>query len=146
MKSIKARTILHFRESDQHHPSSLITSITNTTTSQLYTPRNSRLTTPNQQTNQHPLKMKITAALVALLAGVAIAVPTDGHPGGKGKGGGGGGGSGGGGGGGGGGGAYDPCSGLYNSAQCCATDVLGVADLDCRPRKFLSKTGPHHSS
>ncbi|KAI0181748.1 cerato-ulmin [Hypoxylon sp. FL1284] len=26
---------------------------------------------------------------------------------------------------------YDPCSGLYDSAQCCATDVLGVADLDC---------------
>lgn len=37
--------------------------------------------------------------------------------------------------GGGGGGAYDPCSGLYDSAQCCATDVLGVADLDCAPRK-----------
>ncbi|KAI1780737.1 Cerato-ulmin hydrophobin family [Hypoxylon cercidicola] len=30
-----------------------------------------------------------------------------------------------------GGSAYDPCSGLYDSAQCCATDVLGVADLDC---------------
>ncbi|KAK0611341.1 Cerato-ulmin hydrophobin family, partial [Immersiella caudata] len=27
---------------------------------------------------------------------------------------------------------YDPCSGLYDSAQCCATDVLGVADLDCK--------------
>ncbi|RYO86676.1 hypothetical protein DL764_008970 [Monosporascus ibericus] len=26
---------------------------------------------------------------------------------------------------------YDPCSGLYDSAQCCATDVLGIADLDC---------------
>ncbi|KAI2606616.1 cerato-ulmin [Hypoxylon sp. NC1633] len=26
---------------------------------------------------------------------------------------------------------YDPCSGLYDSAQCCATDVLGVIDLDC---------------
>ncbi|KAH7125981.1 hydrophobin [Dactylonectria macrodidyma] len=26
---------------------------------------------------------------------------------------------------------YDPCSGLYDTAQCCATDVLGVADLDC---------------
>ncbi|KAI5459306.1 Cerato-ulmin hydrophobin family [Mariannaea sp. PMI_226] len=26
---------------------------------------------------------------------------------------------------------YIPCSGLYKSAQCCATDVLGVADLDC---------------
>ena len=39
------------------------------------------------------------------------------------------------GGGGGGGGSYDPCSGLYDSAQCCATDVLGVADLDCASRK-----------
>ncbi|KXJ87464.1 Cerato-ulmin hydrophobin family [Microdochium bolleyi] len=26
---------------------------------------------------------------------------------------------------------YDPCSGLYDSAQCCATDILGVANLDC---------------
>ncbi|KAK3341058.1 hypothetical protein B0H65DRAFT_430876 [Neurospora tetraspora] len=26
---------------------------------------------------------------------------------------------------------YIPCSGLYSNAQCCATDVLGVADLDC---------------
>ncbi|KAK8042095.1 hypothetical protein PG993_006618 [Apiospora rasikravindrae] len=27
--------------------------------------------------------------------------------------------------------AYTPCTGLYGSQQCCATDVLGVADLDC---------------
>ncbi|KAI1078541.1 Cerato-ulmin hydrophobin family [Whalleya microplaca] len=27
---------------------------------------------------------------------------------------------------------YDACtSTLYSSAECCATDVLGVADLDC---------------
>ncbi|KUI63596.1 Cerato-ulmin [Cytospora mali] len=26
---------------------------------------------------------------------------------------------------------YTPCSGLYGTAQCCATDVLGVADLNC---------------
>ncbi|KAI0432827.1 fungal hydrophobin [Xylaria sp. FL1042] len=26
---------------------------------------------------------------------------------------------------------YDACSGLYDSLQCCSTDVLGVADLDC---------------
>ncbi|KAK1976049.1 Cerato-ulmin hydrophobin family [Colletotrichum cereale] len=26
---------------------------------------------------------------------------------------------------------YVPCSGLYASSQCCATDVLGIADLDC---------------
>ncbi|KAJ1323839.1 Fungal hydrophobin [Microdochium nivale] len=26
---------------------------------------------------------------------------------------------------------YDACSGLYDSDQCCSTDVLGIADLDC---------------
>ncbi|CAG7555685.1 unnamed protein product [Fusarium equiseti] len=26
---------------------------------------------------------------------------------------------------------YVPCTGLYGSAQCCATDVLGLANLDC---------------
>ena len=31
--------------------------------------------------------------------------------------------------------AYVPCTGLYGTAQCCATDVLGVADLDCGQRK-----------
>ncbi|RYC65628.1 hypothetical protein CHU98_g595 [Xylaria longipes] len=31
-----------------------------------------------------------------------------------------------------GGGSYVPCpSGLYSVPQCCATDVLGVADLNC---------------
>ena len=30
---------------------------------------------------------------------------------------------------------YVPCSGLYGTAQCCATDVLGVADLDCGNRE-----------
>ncbi|KAM3503405.1 hypothetical protein MY10362_004229 [Beauveria mimosiformis] len=30
------------------------------------------------------------------------------------------------------GGSYNPCPGFpYSNAQCCATDVLGVADLDC---------------
>lgn len=33
---------------------------------------------------------------------------------------------------------YTPCSGLYGTAQCCATDVLGVADLDCANREFSS--------
>ena len=27
--------------------------------------------------------------------------------------------------------SYTPCSGFYNTPQCCATDVLGVVDLDC---------------
>ncbi|CAG9989018.1 unnamed protein product [Clonostachys byssicola] len=26
---------------------------------------------------------------------------------------------------------YIACSGLYGTAQCCATDVLGLVDLDC---------------
>jgi len=29
------------------------------------------------------------------------------------------------------------CSGAESSPVCCATDVLGVADLDCAPRKFV---------
>jgi hypothetical protein len=33
------------------------------------------------------------------------------------------------------------CTGLTANPLCCATDVLGVADLDCTPRKFdLSRT------
>lgn len=31
--------------------------------------------------------------------------------------------------------AYVPCTGLYGTAQCCATDVLGLANLDCGGRK-----------
>jgi hypothetical protein len=45
--------------------------------------------------------------------------------------------------------AYIPCSGLYGTSQCCATDVLGVADLDCGNRKFrhvLSKVRSNISS
>ena len=29
------------------------------------------------------------------------------------------------------------CSGLSGTAQCCATDVLGIADLDCSNRKSI---------
>lgn len=32
---------------------------------------------------------------------------------------------------------YTACSGLYGTSQCCATDVLGIADLDCANRKLL---------
>lgn len=28
-------------------------------------------------------------------------------------------------------------SGLYSVPQCCATDVLGIADLDCQTREHL---------
>ncbi|EHA51087.1 hypothetical protein MCOR27_009633 [Pyricularia oryzae] len=77
--------------------------------------------------------MQIKTLIVALFAGIAMAMPTDPPK------------NGGGGGStppttppttppGGGSGDYDACEGnglLYSSAQCCATDVLGVADLDC---------------
>jgi hypothetical protein len=43
---------------------------------------------------------------------------------------------GGGGNGGNGGGSLCP-NGLYSNPQCCATNVLGVAALDCSTRKFL---------
>ncbi|KAL6354999.1 hypothetical protein LRP88_12357 [Fusarium phalaenopsidis] len=26
---------------------------------------------------------------------------------------------------------YVPCTGLYGTSQCCATDILGLANLDC---------------
>lgn len=33
--------------------------------------------------------------------------------------------------------SYSPCSGLYSTAQCCAVNVLGIADLDCANRTLL---------
>lgn len=36
---------------------------------------------------------------------------------------------------------YQPCSsGLYSEAKCCATDVLGIADLNCQTREYLIST------
>lgn len=58
--------------------------------------------------------MKTFAVVAATLAGLALAAPTVEERQ-----------------------AYVPCSGLYGTAQCCATDVLGVADLDCANRKLL---------
>ncbi|KAF7556424.1 hypothetical protein G7Z17_g1385 [Cylindrodendrum hubeiense] len=52
--------------------------------------------------------MKFTTALVGLFAGLAVSVPTAEKRQ-----------------------TYVPCSGLYGTSQCCATDILGVADLDC---------------
>ncbi|KAK1757057.1 hypothetical protein QBC47DRAFT_378327 [Echria macrotheca] len=34
------------------------------------------------------------------------------------------------------------CTGLYSSLQCCATDVLGVAALDCESRTYLLPPSP----
>lgn len=59
--------------------------------------------------------MQFTTAFVALFASVALAAPTqleDRQA------------------------VYIPCSGLYGTSQCCATDVLGIADLDCANRKL----------
>ena len=65
--------------------------------------------------------------IASVLASVAVALAM---PGGSG-----GGGSSGGGGGSGGNALCSPV--LHSNAQCCATDVLGIADLDCAPRKIL---------
>ncbi|KAI1330751.1 Cerato-ulmin hydrophobin family [Xylariaceae sp. FL0255] len=52
--------------------------------------------------------MQFTTLLVATFASIAVANPVDAR------------------------GFYKPCTdALYSQPQCCATDVLGVADLDC---------------
>ena len=33
---------------------------------------------------------------------------------------------------------YQACSGLYGNVQCCATDILGLANLDCGSRQYFS--------
>ncbi|KAM9883129.1 cerato-ulmin [Verticillium dahliae] len=55
--------------------------------------------------------MKSFTAIVALFAGLAMATPATLDTRGS------------------------VCSGLYGNPQCCATDVLGVASLDCQNRK-----------
>ncbi|KAM5356689.1 hypothetical protein ACJ41O_003335 [Fusarium nematophilum] len=52
--------------------------------------------------------MKFTSVVVALFAGAASALPAAEKRQ-----------------------TYVPCSGLYGTSQCCATDVLGIANLDC---------------
>ncbi|KAI1757684.1 fungal hydrophobin-domain-containing protein [Xylaria castorea] len=38
-------------------------------------------------------------------------------------------------------GSYDGCpNGLYSSPQCCATDVLGLADLDCHSAPTIPRS------
>ncbi|EFQ36046.1 fungal hydrophobin [Colletotrichum graminicola M1.001] len=41
---------------------------------------------------------------------------------------------------------YVPCSGLYGSAQCCATDILGIANLDCANPYEVPTTADNFSS
>ncbi|KAI0479403.1 Cerato-ulmin hydrophobin family [Xylariaceae sp. FL0804] len=39
--------------------------------------------------------------------------------------------------------SYKPCSGtLETTAQCCSTNVLGVADLDCETPPKVPTSGP----
>lgn len=78
--------------------------------------------------------MQFTALILAALASVALATPTTGNADISARGTGinaGGGGSGG--------GAvavYEACSGTYDTLECCGTDVLGLADLDCSVRAY----------
>ncbi|KAM0515544.1 hypothetical protein ACHAPE_006071 [Trichoderma viride] len=38
-------------------------------------------------------------------------------------------------------GEFECPSGLYSNPQCCSTDVLGVADLDCQVPRSIPKNG-----
>jgi hypothetical protein len=72
-------------------------------------PQHLQTNKPNQTKPQKPtINMYAATAIVALFAAVAAAAPTVQERQ-----------------------AYVPCSGIYGSAVCCATDVLGVADLNC---------------
>ncbi|KAL0935927.1 hydrophobin precursor [Colletotrichum truncatum] len=51
--------------------------------------------------------MQFLVAITALFASVAVSAPLEERQ------------------------IYLPCSGLYGTSQCCATDVLGIANLDC---------------
>jgi hypothetical protein len=57
--------------------------------------------------------MQLTTVLISLFAGLAVAAPASLEER-----------------------QFAACSGLYGTAQCCATDVLGVADLNCGNREF----------
>jgi hypothetical protein len=78
---------------------------------------------------QTTVNMQFTTLIISALAATAFAYPTTDKPGN-------GGGGNGDGGNGGGGNGFVACANnglLYSSALCCATDVLGLADLDCAP-------------
>ncbi|KAK1537598.1 fungal hydrophobin [Colletotrichum paranaense] len=70
--------------------------------------------------------MQFATTLVSILATAVIAIPTGNTGGGSAP--------------------YDACSGLYDSLQCCATDVLGVANLNCAPPLPTAATVPTSAS
>lgn len=82
--------------------------------------------------------MQFFAIALSLLVSSALAIPANLDV----RGGGGdGGGDGSGGDGGGTTTTYDGCSsGLFGVKQCCDVDVLGVADLDCAAREYISSS------
>lgn len=68
------------------------------------------IATTTKQNKTPSSKMQFTTVAAIFFAGLAAAVPTaEVHERGD----------------------YTACTGLYGTSQCCATDVLGVADLDC---------------
>lgn len=68
------------------------------------------IATTTKQNKTLSSKMQFTTVAAIFFAGLAAAVPTaEVHERGD----------------------YTACTGLYGTSQCCATDVLGVADLDC---------------
>ncbi|KAI1276099.1 Cerato-ulmin hydrophobin family [Xylaria sp. FL0933] len=69
--------------------------------------------------------MQFTTIIAALFAAAAVAVPTS-NLADRGD--------------------YVACSGLYSTAQCCATDVLGVADLDCANPPTVPTDAPNFSA
>lgn len=60
--------------------------------------------------------MQFTSIIVTLFATVAFSIPTDTTPPST---------------------PYVACTSQFPTPQCCATDVLGLADLDCINRKLL---------
>lgn len=76
------------------------------------------------RTDLHTSHIKAAAmklfAFTALFLGAVMAAPTNDH------------------------GSYNACpNGLYSVEQCCATDVLGVANLDCTSREFRNLGATH---
>ncbi|KAF2155414.1 hypothetical protein K461DRAFT_292279 [Myriangium duriaei CBS 260.36] len=81
---------------------------------------NPKLSSPSNPIYLQPANMRASIiAGLALWATSAFAVPTNG--------------------GGGGGGSQPICTGTYKSQQCCATDVVGAAGLNCFDPRYPPK-------